>query len=97
MVSQIITFITFMVGNLLHLWSMFTTFVMGITFVLGNSIVCRDIWHKYHEWYFEIVIRCLIWNNFETDLEWYLCQISRTNHAIICFYYFLQMVCNFHM
>ena len=49
MVSQIITFITFMVGNLLHLWSMFTTFVMGITFVLGNSIVCRDIWHKYHE------------------------------------------------
>ena len=35
---------------------------------------------------------------FETILkyhEWYLCQISRTNHAIICLYYYLQKVCNF--
>ena len=24
---------------------------------IGNSIICRDIWHKYHEWYFKIVIR----------------------------------------
>ena len=41
---------------------------------IGNSMICSDIWHKYHEWYFEIVIR-----NFETILkyhEWYLCQIS---------------------
>ena len=29
--------------------------------------------------------------------EWYLCQISRTNHAIICLYYCPQKVCNFHM
>ena len=28
--------------------------------------------------------------------EWYLCQISRTNHAIICLYHYLQKVCNFH-
>ena len=37
---------------------------------------------------------------FETILkyhEWYSCQISRTNHAIICLYYYLQKVCNFHM
>ena len=37
---------------------------------------------------------------FETILkyhEWYLCQISRTNHAIIGLYYYLQKVCNFHM
>ena len=37
---------------------------------------------------------------FETILkyhEWYLCQISRTNHAIICLYYYPQKVCNFHM
>ena len=36
---------------------------------------------------------------FETILkyhEWYLCQTSRTNHAIICLYYYLQKVCNFH-
>ena len=29
--------------------------------------------------------------------EWYLCQISRANRAIICLYYYLQKVCNFHM
>ena len=29
--------------------------------------------------------------------EWYLCQISCTNHAIICLYYYPQKVCNFHM
>ena len=37
---------------------------------------------------------------FETILkyhEWYLRQISRTNHAIICLYYYPQKVCNFHM
>ena len=36
---------------------------------------------------------------FETILkyhEWYLCQISRTNHAIICLYHYLQKICNFH-
>ena len=24
---------------------------------IGNSMICSDIWHKYNEWYFEIVIR----------------------------------------
>ena len=24
---------------------------------IGNSMICTDIWHKYHEWYFKIVIR----------------------------------------
>ena len=24
---------------------------------MGNSLISCDIWHKYHEWYFEIVIR----------------------------------------
>ena len=30
----------------------------------GNSMICSDIWHKYHEWYFKIVIRNLrqFWN-----------------------------------
>ena len=23
----------------------------------GNSMICSDIWHKYHKWYFETVIR----------------------------------------
>ena len=29
--------------------------------------------------------------------KWYLCQISGTNHAIICLYYYSQKVCNFYM
>ena len=24
---------------------------------VGNSMICCDIWHKYHEWYFEFGIR----------------------------------------
>ena len=35
-------------------------------------MICSDIWHKYHKWYFEIVIRNFtsrqaseIWDNFE--------------------------------
>ena len=33
-------------------------------FGIGNSMIFSDIWHKYHEWYFEIVIRNLrqFWN-----------------------------------
>ena len=52
-------------------------------------MICCDIWHKYHEWYFEIVIP-----NFETILKyhkWYLYHILRTNHAIICLYYYTEL------
>ena len=38
---------------------------------IGYSMICSYIWHKYHEWYFEIVIRNLtsrwageMWGNF---------------------------------
>ena len=24
---------------------------------IGNSMISSDIWHKYYEWYFKIVIR----------------------------------------
>ena len=24
---------------------------------IGNNMICSDIWHKYHEWYFKIVKR----------------------------------------
>ena len=54
------------------IFSKFLSFLPPVS--IGNSMICSDIWHKYHEWYFEIVIR-----NFETILkyhEWYLCQIS---------------------
>ena len=62
---------------------------------IGNSMICSHIWHKYHESYFEIVIIETILRYH--DHQWYLCQISRTNHAIICLYYYPQKVCNFHM
>ena len=26
---------------------------------IGNSMISSDIWHKYYEWYFKIVIRNL--------------------------------------
>ena len=31
---------------------------------VGNSMICSDIWHKYHKWYFQIVKRNLrqFWN-----------------------------------
>ena len=37
---------------------------MKLSICIGNSMICSDIWHKYHEWYFEIVIRNLgqFWN-----------------------------------
>ena len=47
-------------------------------------MICSDIWHKYHEWYFKVVLQNLI-NQFGSILkyhEWYLDQISRTIHAI---------------
>ena len=57
-------------------------------------MICSDIWHKYHEWYFEIVVHNFRQVKFETILkyhEWYLCQISHTNHAIIsCLYYYTK-------
>ena len=31
--------------------------IMTVTICIGNSMICSDIWHKYCEWYFKIVIR----------------------------------------
>ena len=38
-------------------------FICGVISI-GNSMICSDISHKYHEWYFEILIRNLrqFWN-----------------------------------
>ena len=56
-----------------------------------------------YECCFEIVIRNFTSREarkFGTILgyhERYLCQISRTNHAVVCLHYSSQKVCNFHM
>ena len=60
----------------------------------GNSMICSDILKLLY-----MISRAVRRVKFETILkyhEWYLCQVSRANHAIICLYY-PQKVCNFHM
>ena len=57
-------------------------------------MISGDIWHKHHEGISKllyVISRDVSRAKFETILkyrEWYLCQISRTNHAIICLYYY---------
>ena len=75
-------------------WKCKLTLLFRAKIGIGNRMICSDIWHKYHGWYFEIVIRNFksryaseIWDNFEISRVVYLCQISRTNDAIICLYY----------
>ena len=47
---------------------------------IGNSMICSDISYKYHEWYFEIVIRNRtareIWDNFEISRVVYMPNIT---------------------
>ena len=79
--------------------------VFNIWINIGNSMICSDIWHKNHEYsdiskLLYVILRAVRRVKFGTILKydkWYLCQISRTNHAIICLYYYPQKVCNFHM
>ena len=61
------------------------SYLKNLWLSIGTSIICSDIWHKYHVWYFEIVIQnftsryrrvkfVTIWKYH----KWYICQISRT-------------------
>ena len=62
---------------------------------IGNSMISSDISKLVY-----LISRAVRRVKFETVLkyhEWYLCQMSRTNHAIICLYYCLKKICNFHM
>ena len=57
---------------------------------VGNSMISSDISKLLY-----VISRAVRRVKFETILnyhEWYLCQISRTNHAIICLYYYPQKV-----
>ena len=61
-------------------------------------MICSDIWHKYHEWYFEIVSASEIWDNFEISWLEFMPNITyKSLFAIICLYYCPQKFCNFHM
>ena len=50
----------------------------------GNSMNCSDIWHKYHEWYFEIVIHNIFWENFEISRVVFMPNIKYKS----CYYLF---------
>ena len=84
-VNQDQIFYHFNSGSLVHNYqTRHASFASLSIICIGNSMICSDIWHKYHQWYFKVVIRV----KFETILkyhEWYLPQILRTNHAIICY------------
>jgi len=58
-------------------------------------MICSDIWHKYHgcdiSKLLYVISQAAGRVNFETKLKYhecYLCQMSPTNHAIICLYYY---------
>ena len=57
-------------------------------------MISSDIWHKITtsdiSKLLYVILRALRQMKFETIFkyhEWYLCQISRTNRAIICLYF----------
>ena len=49
---------------------------------IGNSMICCDIWHKYHKWYFEFVIR-----NFTSVRRWNLRQFWNITSGIYAKYH----------
>ena len=73
----------------------FINILQCISIYRYNSMIRSDISKVLY-----VISRAVRRVKFETILkyhEWYLCQISRTNHAIICLYYYPHKVCNFHM
>ena len=48
-----------MKNHLLHTYYLgFDWFCWMIFISTGNSIICTDTWHKYHKWYFELIVIC---------------------------------------
>ena len=63
----------------------------------------RDIWHKYHSWYFKIVsnftrltAREIMYNDFEISLVVFMPNIT-TNHAITYIYYVIHAIFAFYI
>ena len=72
-----------------------TQAILAFLQVMMNGMICSDIWYKYHECDISkllyVISRAVRRLKFETILKYYecyLCQISATNHAIICLYYY---------
>ena len=74
--------------NLKYLHVKITNLLRVVTYKQIIAWFVRDIWHKYHSWYFKIVSNftrltaCEItYNNFEVSLVVFIPNIT-TNHAI---------------
>ena len=68
---------------------------------VGNSMISSDIWHKYYEWYFKIVIRNftsrqIIWDNFEISRAVFMPNITYKSYHYL-FILLPAKGCNFHM
>jgi len=46
-----------LMANISRMFRFITFHYSNCCICIGNSLICSDIWHKYQEWYFEIVIR----------------------------------------
>ena len=64
---------------------------------MGNNMICSDIWHKYHKWYFKIVIRNFtsreaseIWDDFEISQVVFIIIIN--NNLILILRAFHEMI-----
>ena len=62
---------------------------------IGNSMICRDIWHKFHEWYFEIAIRNN-WDNFEISRVIFVPNITYKSWPYLFILLTAKVNCNFH-
>ena len=62
--------------------------IFGVNTTSDISKLLYVIWRAVRRVKFETILN---------DHSWYLCQISRTNHAIVCLHYYPQKFCNFHM
>ena len=60
---------------------------------IGNSMICSDIWYKYHKWYFKIVIcnfmSCLRPVKFETILKYHKCYFMPNIMHKSCYHLFI--------
>ena len=63
-----------------YVWKLQLTFAVSSINKYGHDFSVRDIWHKYHSWYFKIV-SVVTYSNFEISLVEFMPDIT-TNHAI---------------
>ena len=68
--------------------SMICVVTLGVNITFDISKLLYAISRAVRRVKFETILKCH---------EWYLCQMSCTNHDIICLYYYPQKACNFHM